>query len=107
MDFCIENPSNITTLLRIDCLLEREPLPDPIYEWTMTLNETEVILETKNLQSLGVHVINADNRSIGLNATVALSNYTTITVKCTVENLFGNDTETTTVSVCSMLAIAP
>ena len=105
MDFCLENPSNISIPLRIDCPLEATPLPEPIYEWTMILNETEVTLEASNLQSLGVHTISKNNLSRDLNATVALRNYATIILKCTVENLFGDDNETTTISVCSMLAI--
>ena len=105
MDFCLENPSNISILLRIDCPLEATPLPEPIYEWTMILNETEVILEASNLQSLGVHTLSKNNQSIDLNATVALRNYATIILKCTVKNLFGDDNETTTISVCSILAI--
>ena len=105
-DFCLEDPSKISTLLRIDCPLKREPLPKPIYEWTIVLNyETEVNLEASNLQSLGVHMFGEDNRNINLNATIALRNYTTIIVRCTVENLFGNDTETTTIDICSMLDI--
>lgn len=105
-DFCLEDPSKISTLLRIDCPLKREPLPKPIYEWTIVLNqETEVNPEASNLQSLGVHMFGEDNRSINLNATIALRNYMTIIVRCTVENLFGNDTETTTIDVCSMLDI--
>ena len=72
------------------------------------MNETadlEANLEASNLQSLGVYTFSEGNQSIDLNATVALGNYTTITIKCTVENPFGNDTETTTISVCSMLII--
>ena len=80
VDFCIENPSNIVTLLRIDCPLEETPLPDPIYEWTMILNEIEMNLEASNLRTLGVHMISNDNRSIDLNAAVILENHTTITV---------------------------
>ena len=71
----------------------------------MILNGTDMNLEASNMKSLGVHISGGDNRSIDLNATVALENYTTITVKCTVENLFGNDTETTTISVCSTLIV--
>ena len=91
--------------MRIDCPLEREALPEPIYQWTVILNETdlEVNLEASNLQGLGIHMFSEGNQSIDLNATVALGNSTTVTIKCTVENPFGNDTETTTISVCSML----
>ena len=102
-DFCLENPSSTNVLLRIDCPLERDPLPEPIYNWTMILNETEVNLKASHQRSLGVHTFSEGSPSIDLNATIALRNYTTITVKCTVENLFGNDTETTTISVCSTL----
>ena len=101
IDFCLEDPSDTTILLRINCPLEREPLPEAIYEWTMILNETEVSLKASNLQSLGVHIFSDSNQSIEVNTTVALRDYTTITIKCTVENSFGNDTETTTFSVCS------
>ena len=103
-DFCLENPSSTNVLLQIDCPLEREPLPEPIYEWTMILNETEVNLKASSLRSLGVHTF-VGSPSIDLDATIAFRNYTTITVKCTIENSFGNDTETTTISVCSMLII--
>ena len=71
----------------------------------MILNETQVIIEATNLQSLGVHTFHEDKRSIELNATVVLRHYTTITLKCVVENVYGNDTKTTSISVCSMLAI--
>ena len=101
-DFCLENPSNTTIPLQVDCPLEREPLPAPTYEWIMILNETEVILEATNLQSLGVHPFHEDKRSIHLNATVALRNYTTINLECMVKNFYGNDTETTSISVCGM-----
>ena len=102
-DFCLENPSNTNVLLRIDCPLEREPLPEPIYKWTMILNETEVTLKASNLQSLGVHMFSEGSQNIDLDTAIALRNYTTITVKCTVENSFGNDTETTTFGICGML----
>ena len=102
-DFCLENPSNTNILLRIYCPLERAPLPDPIFKWTMILNETEMNVEASNLQGLGVHMFSEGNGNIDLNAIIG--NYTTITVKCTVENPFGNDTETTIISVCGMLVI--
>ena len=105
-DFCLENPSSTNVLLRIDCPLEREPLPEPIYNWTMILNETEVNLKANSLRSLGVHTYSEDSPSIDLDyATIGFRNYTTITIKCMVENSFGNDTQTTTISICSMLII--
>ena len=93
--------------MRIDCPLEREPLPEPIYKWTVILNQTdfEMNIEASNFQNLGIHTFSEGNQSIDINATVALGNYTTITIKCTVENPFGNDTKTTTISVCSTLVV--
>ena len=73
-DFCLENPSNTNILLRIYCLLERTPLPEPIYQWTVILNETEMNLEASNLQGLGVHMFSEGNRNIDLNVIVALRN---------------------------------
>ena len=83
------------------CHLENEPLPSPEFYWSIFYNDTEVDLH--GLPSLQVF-----NRSdmLHLSGKVELGNNVSLSITCTVDNEYGNDTETTLISLCGEKAMA-
>ena len=95
-DFCIEDPVSTSFHLTINCPLIQEPQPLPDFQWNVTLNGTEILLDDQELSVL------TENGSLTLNGTVNIGfdQTSTLDVTCEVSNIFGNDTVNTSISLC-------
>ena len=98
-DFCIEDPMNTPFLVTIMCRLENEPQPPPEFHWSILYNNTKVDLS--GLSSLQVF---NESDALYLSGTLELgesvSQSDSLTITCTVDNLYDNDTENTLISLC-------
>ena len=97
-DFCLEDPVNSPFQITITCPLANEPQPPPEFHWSIYsyYNETELDLDA--LSSL--QVSNDSSDTLNLRGTVGLDGESTLSISCNVDNLYGNDTETTLISLC-------
>ena len=100
-DFCIEAPVNTTFQSTINCPLTQKPQLEPYFQWTVTLNGTNLSYE--EITSFGLSVY-ANNGTFNLNGTISIDQTSTLVVTCEVSNIFGNDTETTSISLCGKSA---
>ena len=77
----------------ITCQLVENVLPSPQFLWNITLGGAE-------LPSSNVHY---ENDTLTLIGPIKLNNTSTLDVICDVSNIFGSDSEATTISLCSRL----
>ena len=101
-DFCIEDPVSTTFQSTINCPLTQEPQPEPRFRWIVTLNGPGTDLSYEEITSFGLNVY--ENDTFILNGTVNINQASTLVVTCDVSNTFGNDTETTYISLCGKSA---
>ena len=97
--FCLEDPTTNFHLM-ITCSLTQVPLPElPNFQWMVALNNTVLSPEDVYLYGLSAH---QDNDTLTLNGSliVGLNNNSTLDVICFTVNSFGNDTESTSISLC-------
>ena len=94
-DFCVEDPMSSKFHSIITCQLERDALPTPEFLWNIIVNGTEFNLTFER----GFYYENDSLWLIGpmeLDLTSILS----LDIECYVSNIFGNDTATTSISLC-------
>ena len=103
--FCIEDVAVAKFHSVIMCPLVREPLPLPRFKWKLALNEIELNFSNINQYGLSVWINRSilDNDTLSLNGTlvVGLDQNSTLYVTCDVSNTFGNDTDVTSIRLCS------
>ena len=106
-DFCLEDPTMKFHLL-ITCLFVQDPLPVPTpeFQWTLVLNNTD--LSSEDMYHYGLSVYQ-DGNNLTLNGTlvVGLSDNLTLDVICFINNTYGNDTESTSISLCGKYITMP
>ena len=86
----------------IICQLLEEALPPPEFVLSVTLNRAEFT----NLSSSNFYHEN-DSLTLRLVGPINLDNTSTLDVRCDVSNEFGNDTTTTSISLCGKFFIKP
>ena len=98
-DFCIEDPVHTSFHSKIVCPLVQEPLPPPEFQWRITLNESDLTL---NFDDIAVYVDRTyrDSDTLIFSGTVFTELNSVLNVTCDVSNSFGNDTGTTSISLC-------
>ena len=94
-DFCVEDPMNTGFSSIITCELVETAIPPPEFLWNITLNGTE--LSSGNI-SLNIY---PENDTLTLNGSIKLDSTMTLDVICDVLNIFGSDSATTSISLCS------
>ena len=101
-DFCIEDPVNTSFHLTINCPLTQEPLPLPEFWWIINLNGRDLSYE--EIVSFGLSVYPGYG-TFSLNGTVntEFDDASMINITCEISNDFGNDTERTSIGLCSKL----
>ena len=92
----------MNTTFTINCPLTQEPQPEPRFRWIVTLNGPGTDLSYEEITSFGLNVY--ENDTFILNGTVNINQASTLVVTCEVSNTFGNDTETTSISLCGKSA---
>ena len=95
-DFCLEDPTT-NFYLWITCLLIQDPLPPPEFQWI--LNSRDLSSEVMyHYHGLSVY---QDGNTLTLNGTLdQLNNSLILDIICVVENMYGNDTESTSINLC-------
>ena len=93
-NFCVENPMSSKFNSTIICQLVEEALPSPGFLWNANLNGTEFNLTFSSS-------FYYDNDTLRLVGPIKLDNFSTLDIVCHVSNIFGNDTATTSISLCS------
>ena len=87
------------------CLLTQDLLSPPEFRWTLALNNavtmTITYLSFEDLYDYGLSVYKEYN-TLTLNGTLTLrlSNDSILNVTCVVSNTYGNDRESTSISLC-------
>lgn len=99
-DFCLEDPANwVNFYSTIVCHLAQRPEPPPEFQWKITLDESDLAFD-----DIAVHIAstNYDNDTLVFSGMVIteLDQYSVLNVTCDVNNSFGNDTGTTSISGC-------
>ena len=79
----------------ITCQLEEDALPTPEFLWNITVNGTEFNFTFER----GFYYKNDSLRLIGP-IKFDLSSTLSLDIECYVSNMFGNDTATTSISLC-------
>ena len=74
----------------IICRLEEDPIPEPEFMWNVTLNGTELPLDS----------VYYENGTLNLNGTTMLDNTSAVNVICNVSNIFGWDIANTIITPC-------
>ena len=104
-DFCVEDPMSSKFHSIITCQLEGDALPTPEFLWNVTVNGTDSEVKF-NLLSFerDFYYENDSLRFVGpinfdLTSTLSLD------IECYVSNMFGNDTATTSISLCGKACI--
>ena len=77
----------------ITCELIETALPPPEFLWNVTLNGTEFNLSSSNAYP--------ENDTLTLIGPINIDNTSTFDVICDVSNIFGSDSATTSISLCS------
>ena len=99
-DFCVEDPMSSNFHSIITCQLERDALPIPEFLWNINENGTDSEVNFDLLTfKRDFYYENDSLRLIGpirLDLTSTLS----LNIECYVSNMFGNDTATTSISLC-------
>ena len=91
-DFCVEDPMSFNST--IICQLVEDALPPPEILWNVTINGTEFNLTfSSNFYY--------DNDTLRLVGPIKLDNSSALDIMCHASNIFGNDTATTSISLCS------
>ena len=93
-DFCLEDTSFPFMII---CQLKDEPVPPPEFQWKIALNETDIIVD--DIEVNGTYFDN-DTLIFSENAITELDQYSILSVTCTANNFFGNDTGNTSVIIC-------
>ena len=97
-DFCVEDPMSLKSI--ITCQLEEDVLPTPEFLWNITVNGTDSEVNFNLLTfERDFYYENDSLRLVGpinLDLTSTLS----LDIECYVSNMFGNDTATTSISLC-------
>ena len=93
-DFCVEDPMSFNST--IICQLVEDALPPPEILWNVTINGAEF-----NLISSSNVYYGFKNDSLRLLGNITLDNSSTLDIMCHASNIFGNDTATTSISLCS------
>ena len=98
--FCIEDPVNTSFHLTINCPLTQELPTPPQFQWKVTLNGID--LSHEEIITFGLSVY-TENDTFTLSGTISIGFDQTsiLDVTCEVSNDFGNDTEKTSISMCS------
>ena len=91
-DFCVEDPMSSKFHSIITCQLEEDALPTPEFLWNITFNGTEFNITFER----SFYYIRRLIGPIKLDITSTLS----LDIECFVSNMFGNDTATTSISLC-------
>ena len=94
-DFCVEDPMSSKFHSIITCQLEEDALPKPEFLWNITFNGTEfdITFDRKFYHK-------DDSRRLIGPIKLDLTSTLNLDVECFVSNMFGNDTATTSVSLC-------
>ena len=90
---------NTSFHLTIYCPLTQEPLP-PEFQWKVTLNGLDLSYEEMTSFGLSSYM---ENDTFTLNGTVNINQTSTLDITCEVSsnnNMFGHDTEKTSISLC-------
>ena len=82
----------------IICRFENDPSPPPNFQWSIYYNDTELDLDS--LPSLHITTFN-ETDMLNLSGILGLEGDLSLTITCTVGNEYGNDTENTTIRLCS------
>ena len=82
----------------IMCRLENEPQPPPEFHWSIFYNGTDSEVDLSDLPSL--QVFSESDNMLNLSGTIELGENISLTITCTVDNLYGTDTENTLISLC-------
>ena len=92
-DFCVEDPMSSRFHSTIICQLAEDALPTPEFLWNNTVNGTE-------FNSSFTNNFYYENDSLRLIGPINLDHTSTLDIVCHVSNLFGDDTMTTSISLC-------
>ena len=95
-DFCVEDPMSSRFNSTIICQLLEDALPPPEFLWNVTINGTKF----NSTFSINVYY-EFKNDSLRLLGPIKLDNSSTLDIMCHASNIFGNDTATTSIGLCS------
>ena len=99
-NFCIEDPVNTPFIVAVVCPLANEPQPPPEFRWSIFYN-TSTEVDLHGLPSLQIF---NESDILNLSGTIELGEGVSLTITCTVNNQYDNDTENTLISLCGMKA---
>ena len=101
-DFCLEDSvQHISFGPIIVCPLVEKPIPPPCFKWKITLNETDLTFDEIEvyMKDNGTYYEN-DTLVFSGNVFTELNYHSVLNISCDVSNSFGNDTRTTSISLC-------
>ena len=104
-NFCLEDPTSFFQLM-INCSLIQDPQPPPEFRWTLTYNSTNLSLNSEDniMYHHGLSVYQ-ENETLTLNGALldGLDGDLRIYITCNVSNIYGNDSRSTSISLCGKL----